>query len=306
MRRRTKLALAVPALALAGFGAALVYYSRKWIAPPRVVFEPPAEEHAEPVRFGATDGLPLAGWLLRGRAEMPAIILCHGYQRCMEEPFALAVELHERGFTTLLFDFRGCGRSGGRYTTIGDLEPRDVIGAARWLRARLGPATPIGVHGISMGGSAAISAAAQCPEIGAVVADSAFAHLSGAVEYRFSGMRPATRLLHQATMRIAERMSGGRVARVRPVDVVGRLGPRPLLLIHGTDDRVVPYGHLGELAAAAGEACATWTLPAGSHAMSRFDHDEAYVERVAAFFITSLGREPASARPEPAATLALV
>ena len=294
-----KLALvAVPALVLGGFGTALVWLSRKWIAPPRVSFDAPDPDRAEAVTFQSTDGTELAGLLLPGEPGRPALILCHGYQRCMEEPFSLGVELRERGFTVLLFDFRGCGLSGGRYTTIGDLEVGDLLGAVAWLRRRLGPDVPIGVHGISMGAAVAIRAAAETREIGAVVADSAFAHLTGAIDYRLRSLRRPTLLLYRLTIRVAERLSGGRIARVRPVDAIGQIAPRPVLLIHGTADAVVPYTHFDELLAAAGEPTSVWTLPDRPHAMARFDAADEYVERVAEFFTAALepARVPAGVR----------
>jgi fermentation-respiration switch protein FrsA (DUF1100 family) len=281
-------AVAAPAVGAGGFLTALFWFSRRWIAPPREQFDPPHATRADEVSFSAIDGTPIAAWLLHGQPNAPALILCHGYQRCMEETFSLGVDLRTRGFTVLLFDFRGCGRSGGRYTTIGDLEVADLLGAVAWLRARLGPATPIGVHGISMGGSVTIRAAAACPDIDAVVADSAFAHLAGAVEHRFRTLRFPSLQLHRLTMRTAERLCGGRVARVRPVDVVGAIAPRPILFIHGTADDIVPFSHFEELYAAAGTPKDAWTLPGRPHAMARFDEAEEYLDRVAGFFWRAL------------------
>lgn len=281
-------AIGAPLAAAGGFGAALVWMSRRWIAPPRVRFEPPHPARAVEVSFPSRDGTPLAGWFLPGAADEPALILCHGYQRCMEETFSLGVEFQHRGYSVLLFDFRGCGRSGGRYTTIGDREPDDVLGAIAWLRRRVGPGTPIGLHGISMGGATAISAAARSPEVAAVVSDSAFAHLSGAVQVRFEGLRFPNLQLYRLSMHTAERMCGGRVARVRPVDEIARIAPRPLLLIHGTRDGIVPYPHFEELVEAAREPKQAWTVSDSTHAMARFDAPQEYIERVAAFFDEAL------------------
>ena len=283
-------ALTVPVLAAGGAGAALVWFSRRWIVPPRVCFAPPDAVHAEEVTFATTDGLKIRGLFFPGASDRPALVLCHGYQRCMEEPFALGVELRARGYSVLIFDFRGCGVSGGRYTTIGHDEKHDLLAAVGWLRGRVGRDVPIGALGISMGGSTAIEAAALCPEIGAVVADSAFAHLHGAVEHRFSSLDRLNLVLHRATMRIAERMTGGRVKDVRPVDAIGAITPRPVLLIHGTEDDVVPLPHARELYEAANEPKELWLLEGTSHAMARMDAPEAYVERVASFFARALAR----------------
>ncbi|NLT29758.1 MAG: alpha/beta hydrolase, partial [Propionibacterium sp.] len=49
---------------------------------------------------------------------------------------------------------------------------------------------------------------------------------------------------------------GYRFAQVRPIDVIGRIAPRPMLLLHGTDDRVIPYEHAHRLVEAAGPGAA--------------------------------------------------
>jgi alpha-beta hydrolase superfamily lysophospholipase len=296
-------ALAAPVLAVGALCSTLIWYSRKWIVSPRVVFDSPHDDHVEVARFGSADGVALQGWLMLGELGRPAIILCHGYQRSMEEPFSLAVELRHRGFTVMLFDFRGCGRSGGSYTTIGHDEPADLVAAARWLRHRLGPDVPIGVLGISMGGAVAIEGAARVPDIAAVVTDSAFAHLSGAMEHRFSALRGFNLHAHRVTMRIAERMCRGRVSAVRPVDAIERIAPRPILLIHGSRDGIVPLSHLDELYAAAGEPKDRWVVQGTTHAMARMDQPVEYVSRVATFFDKALTEPAIEPAPEPARRL---
>lgn len=279
-------------LATAG---ALVWFSRKWVRAPRVRFSPPAREVARQVRFAAVDGVALRGLLLPGRPERPALVICHGYQRSMEESFGIGVELHQRGFTVLLFDFRGCGRSGGRFTTIGATEHRDLLGAAAFLR-RVTGRDSVGVLGISMGGAVAIRGAARDLRIGAVATDAAFAHLSGAVDHRFAPLRRPMRWVYQASLLTAERLCGQRVATVRPVDEVRHLGRRPILLIHGDQDGIVPHAHLAELHENTDGSAEIWSLPGVRHAAARFAEPDSYVDRLERFFTAALTL-PAPAKP---------
>jgi dipeptidyl aminopeptidase/acylaminoacyl peptidase len=278
----------------AAFLAVLLQQSRRWIVPPRVVLDPPHCTLVEEVRFGATDGVPLYGWFLRGEEHAPGLVLCHGYQRSMEETFALGCELREHGFNVLLFDFRGCGRSGGPYTSIGYHEPKDLRGALAWLGERLGAAVPLGVLGISMGGAVALTVAAADPTVRAVVTDSAFATLRAAVETRFAPLRFPMLQLHYLTMVTAQRLCGGRVDAVRPVDAARRLHRCPVLLIHGTADSIVPYAHAQALDAALPGPHELWTVPGVEHAAARFHHPAEYLERVAGFFTRHL-RAPVAA-----------
>lgn len=275
-----------------GLTAALVHFGRKWIMPPRVVLDPPQGDACEEVHFAAADGTPLYGWFLPAGPGRPGLVLCHGYQRALEETFPLGCDLRAQGFNVLLFDFRGCGRSGGRFTTIGYEEPRDALAAVRWLQERLGAETPIGLLGISMGGAVALTVAAECPAVRAVVADSAFATLAGAVAHYLRALRPPLRALYYLAMRGAEWQCRVRVAWIRPVEAARRLGDRPVLLIHGTADDVVPYAHARELLAALPGPCELWTLDGVPHAMARFHAREEYLARVTAFFARHLA--PAS------------
>ncbi len=77
------------------------------------------------------------------------------------------------------------------------------------------------------------------------------------------------------------------VATARPVDEIGRLAPRPLLIIHGTADRLVPLAHAEQLHIAYPTA-EFWQIPGAGHARSFEANPQTYVERVAGFFDRNL------------------
>ena len=271
----------------AGLAGLVAWVGYIWVKPPRQLLTElvPADISPEEVCFPSRDGFRLHALFLPGRPGSPALLLCHGYYRSLAEPFPVGCELNRLGYHVLLIDFRACGRSSGRFTTLGYREVADVLGAVDYLRCRLGQ-RPLGVLGISMGAVAALIAAPDCPSIAAIVADSAYADLESTIRHK---MRKFLRLpllmgLGWASIRIGEWLSGGNVAAVRAVDAAARLAPRPLLLIHGEKDDYLPPDNAQQLFQAAGEPKELWLAPGSGHAMARLDHSREYVERVHAFF----------------------
>jgi pimeloyl-ACP methyl ester carboxylesterase len=271
----------------AGLAGLVAWVGYIWVKPPRLLLTEPIPSDVSPqdIYFPSRDGLRLHGLYLPGRPGSPAVLLCHGYYRSLAEPFSVGCELNRLGYHVLLIDFRACGLSSGRFTTLGYREVADVLGAVDHLRWRLGQ-RPLGVLGISMGAVAALMAAPRCPSIGAIVADSAYADLESTIRHKIVEILRLPFLvgLGWASIRIGEWLSGGNVAAVRAVDAAARLAPRPLLLIHGEKDDYLPSDNVQQLFRAAGEPKELWLVPGSGHAMARLDHGREYVERVHAFF----------------------
>lgn len=272
---------------LAALGVLVAGVGYLWVKPFRLRLEEPIppDVSVEDVYFPSGDGIRLHGLYMAGRAGFPVLLVCHGYFKSLAEPFQMACALNRLGYQLLLIDFRACGRSEGRFTTLGYREVLDVLGAVDYLRARL-PDRPIGVVGVSMGAVAAILAAPECPHIRAMVVDSAYADLESAIEGKMTDFLRLSFLLPLGwvSVRVGEWLSGGCVTCVRAVDYVGRFAPRPLLLIYGARDDYLPPDHPQRLFEAAGEPKELWLAPGSGHAMARLDHPREYVERAHAFF----------------------
>jgi len=277
----------VISMVLAALGAIVASAGYLWVKPFRLRLEEPIppDVSVEDVYFPSRDGIRLHGLYMAGRSGCPVLLLCHGYFKSVAEPFELACELNRLGYQVLLIDFRACGLSDGRFTTLGYREVLDLLGAIDYLRARLGD-LPIGVVGISMGAVAAIMAAAECPHIEAMVVDSAYADLESAIGKKLADYLrlPFLVPLGWVSIRMGEWISQGKVAVVRAVDYVGSLAPRPLLIIYGELDDYLPSDHPQRLFDAANEPKELWLASGSGHAMARLDHPQEYVQRVQAFF----------------------
>lgn len=85
--------------------------------------------------------------------------------------------MHRQGFSILAIDLRGHGQSSDSRLTFGITERKDIIAAVDWLKQKGFKSQKIGVLGVSMGSASVIGAAADDPDIAAVVVDSGYAEV---------------------------------------------------------------------------------------------------------------------------------
>ncbi len=78
----------------------------------------------------------------------------------------------------------------------------------------------------------------------------------------------------------------GDVAATRPVDVIGQIAPRAILLIHAADDQntTTPLSGERRLYAAAGQPKEQWIVPHGGHVGALNAYPQEYQQHVLAFF----------------------
>src|SRR2546423_3029905 len=193
--------------------------------------------------------------------------------------------LHAAGYNVLLFDPRGCGKSGGSTVGLGATEPRDTSLAVELAREQFGT-TKVAVLGISLGAGAAILAAAKDQTISAVIADSPWTdqdlQLSRLSFLPLGSLRVPLPPYGVAAVNM---MVGADVTKARPLDAIARISPRPILLIHSADDdnATTPVEGSRRLFAAAGEPKDLWIAPRGGHVGAMNAFPDEYRARVLAF-----------------------
>jgi dipeptidyl aminopeptidase/acylaminoacyl peptidase len=241
----------------------------------------------EPVSFATADGVTLRGWWFPRPESDQVVIASTGHKGVKTDMLGISSGLWRAGNNVLIFDFRGCGESDLVQLSIGYHEQRDLQAAARFAHDRIKGAH-LGLIGYSMGAAVSLLVAAGDPDIRAVVADSSYATLTDviAAAYRRRWL-PASPFLA-----VSDRYNGWRYGyrfrELRPLDSVGRIAPRPLLIIHGTRDAVTPLDHAYQLYAAAGEPKELWIAEGAHHCGAYFIDRQGYVARVAEFFARGL------------------
>lgn len=274
--------------------AATLIAAAGWYASERMMQRRTPDETADPsevgleyedVSFTTKDGVPLKGWLIPAANSERAVIFCHGHGGSMDPDVKYAPWFHEQGFSVLMFDFRGHGRSGGNRVSMGYFERRDLLAAEAFLAER--GYSRIGVLGFSMGGAVAISTAPVAEHIRAVAADGSFAWLRHAVAagaHEMGAPKALASVIGWAAVRIACLRLGVNLEDADPARWVGRIAPRALMLIHGGKDPYTSMEEMRAMFAAAGEPKEIWVVPEAAHRDVDEVEPEAYKEKVLAFF----------------------
>ena len=194
----------------------------------------------EEVTFDATDGVALSGWFLPG-GDRKAVVVCgHGLFRSRREVLDRAAFFRQRGYDTLVFDFRRHGTSGGELVTLGYQEARDFEGAVEFLRKRR-PDAPVVLYGVSMGAGAALLAARETPEVAAVIADSPFLNIEHTVVHHVKLIFGLPRFPFASELLWFLEMRGGFDREDFDIEsAAAALGDRPLLVVAGGEDDRMP------------------------------------------------------------------
>lgn len=252
----------------------------------------PAEEVAFPPLHG--DHL-VSGWYIPHPQATATIITCPGYRGQRADVLGIASHVWKAGYNVLAFEYYGHGTIVGKPVTLGYREINDFLGAVAYAKDRA-PQARLGVIGYSMGAAVAIMGCARTPEVEVLVADSPFASHESAVGYAvYRTLHLPFVLFHWITDIILWLRAGYHFRQVEPIRDVGRIAPRPLLLIQGMKDTIVNPQDAFQLYEAAGEPKELWILPNAEHCGAYFEDRPAYIQRVISFLDLYL-KSPRSSR----------
>jgi len=256
LRRYGPPAIGAIALALALYLGVVGVSGAQRIAHPKPFSFPDRPENYgmtyEAVRFpAAVDNVPIAGWLFpdpAGKGRL--VIVVPGYRSHKAHLLREYTYWLAQASGVLAIDTRGNGESGRAPFSFGDDERRDVAGAVAFARQK--GYRRIALFGTSAGGAAAIAEGAHDPAVQAVVSDGAPASVrSGLTGYLRGRGYPLPGLGALAIMGALGFHLGHLPGQGDAARNVAALSPRPLLLIHGTRDHVIPVSNSEEIAQAA-------------------------------------------------------
>lgn len=241
--------LSIIALLIVAFLAFSAFVAYKMVKPPRFIGDWTPKDlgfEYEDVSFETEDGLKLSGWWIPNGSDKTVIPL-HGYTRSRWDDVYMRPTIEfllGEGYNVLTFDFRAHGRSGGKYTTVGDSEIADVRAAVKWLvETHPENAKRIGLVGFSMGGMLTIRSLAEVNGVCCGVADSPPMYLdkSGARGLKYFARLPEW--LYVFVNPFTKLFSGGK--ELHPIEYADSVR-KPLLLIAGEKDPLVEVEEVRE------------------------------------------------------------
>jgi uncharacterized protein len=226
--------------------------------------------------FWISDGLKIQGevYFPANRTRLcPALVICHGIPAKSKGPDDrgypfLAEHFSEEGFFVLIFNFRGAGQSEGNFDVLGWTRDLDRGLDYLALRPEVDPER-IFLMGFSGGAAVSIYVTALRKEISGLVACASPAEFQDLI----TGKGLEDFLAHARDVGIIKDVNfpasledwKNSFRIVKPSDWIGRIPPRPLLIIHGTADDVVDVDHARTLHARAGERAELFLIEGAGH-----------------------------------------
>jgi pimeloyl-ACP methyl ester carboxylesterase len=198
--------------------------------------------------------------------------------------------LAHRGYGVLMVDPRGQGRSSGHAMDAGWYGDRDIVAAVAFLQHQPGvDASRIGVLGLSMGGEAAIGAAAADPAIRAVVTEGATSRTAADKAGYLPGGAAG------AIQRGLDWLTYGTAAVLSPAPRPGTLhraiaqAQATRFLLIAASQAVDEPDAVAYLSTAAPGRVQTWTVAGATHTHGLATAPQEWTTRVVTFFDQALG-----------------
>ena len=233
---------------------------------------------AEHVRFDSVDGVSLDGRWIPSRNG--AAVVAYPGRRAQVEMLARA------GYGVLLFTRRGEGRSDGDPQRW-DLA-RDIRGAIEFAASRPGiDPRRVGGIGLSVGGESMLQAAAESKALRAIVSEGAGAR-TVKESVHFAGPGTWLGIAGDSLYTVASAVFSDQEPPVDLLDDVGRIGNRPVFLIHTSAKGIGGEELNPDYYAALTGPREIWDIPDASHTGGFAARPKEYERRVLGFFARAL------------------
>ncbi|BAZ29570.1 phospholipase/carboxylesterase [Cylindrospermum sp. NIES-4074] len=229
----------------------LIFFPAATIQKTPELFNLPYEEVWLPVAVRSGKLEHIHGWWIKANQQNAKVLLyLHGNGINIGANLAHTNRFHQLGFSVLLIDYRGYGRSEGMFPNEMRVY-QDAATAWNYLVKQQNiPPSQIFIYGHSLGGAIAIDLAVQHSNAAGLIVESSFTSIRDVVVYRHQfWMFPIDLILTQ---------------RFESFEKISQL-KIPVLFIHGTSDTTVPSFMSQKLYNAAPEQKKLILVPGADH-----------------------------------------
>ena len=238
----------------------------------------------ESITIRSHDGLKLHGRYYHLKDGAPLEILCHGYRSHPYRDCSGGHSLSRKlGYNALVIDQRAHGESEGTVITFGVNERLDCQAWANYAADRF-PDSPIILSGLSMGAATVLMASElDLPStICAIIADSPYSAPAAIIE-KVCRDRHYPMALFRPLLYFSARFWGRFDLDACTAKDAVTHAKVPILLIHGDDDRLVPWTMSQEIAVACASPVTVEIFPDAGHGLCYVNDPRKYEQAVISF-----------------------
>ncbi len=221
----------------------------------------------EEVWLTVTSNVRVFGWYVDAGPTSPVMLWCHGNAGNISHRLQNISELHRRGISIFIFDYRGYGKSTGTPSEAGLYQ--DTLAAYDFLITQKNVAPHrLVLFGRSLGTSVACEAAVQRSAAGLIL-EGAFPSIQSMADHHYLGL-PASWFVH-SKFNLGEKLSRISI---------------PLLMIHGEKDTIVPIKYGKQVFQTAHEPKIWYSVRDAGHNNVPFVGGSSYFQQLSTFIQT--------------------
>ena len=221
------------------------------------------------VQTRSHDGLLLSGRYYHTENNAPTLLLFHGYRSMALRDSAGGFLLGKKlGFNVLAVDQRAHGRSEGNTITFGVKERYDCLAWTEFINGLHDSKQPILLSGLSMGAATVLMASElDLPEnVVGILADCPYSSPSGIIRKVAQDRHVPVKAAYPFIRMAAKFLGHFDLEACSAKDAVTKTSI-PILLIHGEDDRFVPWDMSKEIQANCASPCQLLSVPSAGHGL---------------------------------------
>jgi len=237
----------------------------------------------------ADDGIKLVGhYAPASKPTQKTVVVIHGFGADHNAMAPYGALFHQLGYNVLMPDDRAAGQSEGDYIGFGYLDAKDYL---HWLQAIIeknGTDSQIVVMGASMGGATTMMLSGMNPpkQVKAFIEDAGYTSLMDELKFQAGSMYGIPQWLANILVPVvslySEVLAGYNYYQANAVQLLQH-NQRPMLFIHGGNDKFVPTKYVHEVYAATNGPKVKYVVPGASHVQSYATNPVKYQEKVQAF-----------------------